>query len=226
MHESICFHRALFLLALILGASHICAHGQANAAGQTAPSPALPPLPEMWTKLQTKLDSAAVKPGDAVRVQVSQGWVYGTCGVQSGSTLAGDVEAVSAWTPAQQSSEVAVSFTATCGNGEKKQLILIAIYYPIEDAKSQMEMYSSLPTGIGPGASGRQSTNLSALPTPDAGSGEQLSLAKIGEVKRIKHLSLAVEKGVNGSSVLASSEKRLRLESGTRLVLLPVPERH
>ena len=133
---------------------------------------------------------------------------------------------VAAWTAAQQSTEVAVSFTASCGNGEKKRLILIAIYYPIEDAKSQMELYSSLPTGIGPGASGRQSTNLSALPTPDAGSDEQLSVAKIGEVKRIKHLSLAVEKGVNGSSVMASSERRLRLEPGTRLVLLPVPKGH
>lgn len=223
MHRSIGFRRTLILLALIQAASHICAQGQVNAAGQTTPNATLPPLPEMWTKQKAKLDSATVKPGDEVRVQVSQGWVYGTCGVQAGTTLAGQVEAVSAWTDIAKASEVAISFTATCGNGEKKPLILIAVYYPIDDGKSQMELYSSMPAGIGPGASGRQSTDISALPSPDAGRDEQLSVAKVGEVKGIRHLSLAVAKGVNGSSVLASSDRRFRLEPGTRLVLVPVP---
>jgi hypothetical protein len=224
MRSFVRFHRTVILLVLIHGAFHICAHGQPNATGQTASNAALPPLPEMWTKLQAKLDSATVRPGDAVRAQVSQGWVYGTCGVQGGSTLAGEVEAVTAWTDAARASQVSISFTATCGNGEKKRLILIAVYYPIDDPKSQMDLYSSIPAGIGHGASGRQSTDLSALPTPGAGDVAPFPVAKIGEVKRINHLSLALAKGVSGSSVLASTDKRFRLLRGTRLVLLPVPE--
>jgi hypothetical protein len=226
MSRFFCFRRTLMLLALIQGTCRICAHGQANAAGQTTPKAALPPLAEMWTKLQSKLDSSTARPGDAVRAQVIQGWVYGTCGVQAGSTPEGKVEAVSAWTDAAKTSGISLSFTATCGNGEKKRLILIAVYSPIDEGKSQMELYSSMPAGIGPGASGRQSTDLSALPTPGAGNAQPLPLAKIGEVKHLNHLSLAVEKGVNGSSVLASTDRRLRLQPGTRLVLLPAPEGH
>jgi len=180
----------------------------------------------MWTKLETRLDSARLKPGDAVRVAVSQGWVYGTCGVQGSSTLEGNVIEVTAATDPKAATEVSLSFTADCGNGAKKPLILIAVYYPIDDGKSQMDLYNSMPAGLGPGATGRQSTNLDSLPSPDAGTAQQPPLAKIGEVKGMKHLSLAVAKGAKGSTVLSSTDRRMRLEPGTRLVLVPVPEAH
>jgi hypothetical protein len=178
----------------------------------------------MWTTLQAKLDSGKVKPGDAVRAEVSQGWVYGTCGVQGGSTLEGSVVAVSAPDSATKTSEVSLSFTVACGDGTKRRLILIAVYSPLEDAKSQMDLYNSMPMGLGPGASGRQSTNLNSLPSPDSGKYVPMPLAKIGEVKGLNHLSLAVAKGPKGSTVLSSSDKHLRLAPGTRLVLVPAPE--
>lgn len=228
MFRSMYIGGAVVVLAVALGACGGSAQGQANPPGQAAAKPALPPLPEMWTKLEAKLDSGALKPGDAVRAEVSSdGWVYGACGIQGGSTLQGTVIENVAGRGPKAASAVSLSFTGDCGNGVKKALILIAVYFPVEDSKSQMDIYNAMPQGIGAGASGRQSTNLDSLPSPGAGTpSQQLPLAKFGEVKGIKHLSLAVAKGAKGSTVLSSTDKRLRLEAGTRLVLVPVPEAH
>ncbi len=223
MFRSMAFRGAVMVLTVALGTCGGTVLGQANPPRPAAPRPALAPLPEMWTKLATKLDSAALKPGDAVRAQVSDSWVYGTCGVQDGSILEGKVVEVSPWTDAAKTSEVSLSFVADCTNGVKKPLILIAVYFRVEDAKSQMDLYNSMPQGIGPGASGRQSTNLDSLPSPGAGNPPPPPLAKMGEVKGLRHLSLGVAKGAKRSTVLSSTEKRFRLEAGTRLVLVPVP---
>lgn len=232
MRVSICFPCFMVLPMLILGAFQVPARSQANASASTAPKAALPQLPEMWTALQNKLDFNSVKPGDAVRVQVSQSWVYLTCGINGGSMLEGKVEEVSAWTEAAKRSDVSVSFTAACGNGEKQQLSLIAIYYPSDSSKSQMDVYNQMPSKIGSAtnqhnAMGRGLIGLDRLPTSGlSGNDETHPVAKIGEVKRISHLSLAVASGVNGSSAMASTDRRFRLEPGTRLILLPVPEQH
>lgn len=223
MCKVVCLRRAVIVLVLAFGLPGPAAQGQASPSAQVD---SRPPLPEMWTTLQAKLDSDKVKPGDAVRAQVSQGWVYGTCGVQGGSTLEGTVVAVSALDGATKTSEISVSFAAACGDGTKRRMILIAVYYPLENGNGQMDLYNSMPAGLGPGATGRQNINLNSLPSPDSGTFVQLPLAKIGEVKGLKHLSLAVAKGAKGSSVLSSTDKRLRLVPGTRLVLVPVPEGH
>ena len=196
-----------------------------HAFGQAPNKPARDPLPEMWAKLQARIDSANAKAGDAVTARVSQDWSYKDCVVPSGAILDGRVAEVSAWSDASKVNKVSLSFSATCGGSASIPIILIAVFYPVDDGKSQMEIYTSLPMGIGPGASGRQSTNLDAMPSSGIPP-EPLPLAKLGEVKRIKNLSLAVGKGIQQSSVLSSTTKRLRLEPGTRLAFIPVPDRH
>jgi hypothetical protein len=184
----------------------------------------------MWVKLESRLDAAKAKPGDAVRAQVSQAWVYQTCGVDGGSSIEGNVVAVTApdSVPSNtaKTSEISLGFAANCVDGARIPLILIAVYASLDDSKNQMDLYKSMPAGLGAGASGRQSIDLNSLPSPGAGENAQLPVAKMGEVKGIRHLSLAVAKGPKGSSTLASADKRLRLEAGTRLALVPVPAAH
>jgi hypothetical protein len=188
---------------------------------QTQPKP---PLPELWTTLQTKFDSQKLQVGDVISARASQSWVYLTCGVSEGVILHGRVISKSEWSESFKSTILAVRFEAPCENGVKAPLVLIAVFYALDPEKGQMETYMSMPQGIGPGASGRQSTPLNTLPSPGADGQQNLPLAKLGEVKRIGHLTLGVGKGAQGSTTLVSTDKRLRLEPGTRLAFVPVPQ--
>lgn len=183
-----------------------------------------PPLPELWTTLQSKLDSRKLKVGDEITVRASQSWVYLTCGVSEGVILHGRVVSKSDWSSNSKSTELAVRFDAPCENGVKAPLVLIAVFYALDPEKGQMETYMSMPQGIGPGATGRQSTSIDSLPSPGVDGQQQLPLAKLGEVKRMGHLTLGVGKGAQGSTTLFTRDKRLRLEQGTRLAFVPVPQ--
>ena len=189
-----------------------------------AQDPAKPPLPELWAALQTKFDSDRVKAGDEVTARVMQSWVYMTCGVNEGTVLHGKVIAVGPWTDSAKATTISMSFEAPCLDKSSRGLVLMAVFYPQEKEKSQMDTYMAMPQGIGAGASGRQATNLDAMPSPGAGPAEKLPVAKLGEVQRIRHLTLDVAKGPHGSTSLVSSEKHLRLDAGTRLAFVPVPE--
>jgi len=153
----ICLRSYLVLLFLALGVSCAIGFGQATAPVQTNPSgpaiapgrPAakveLPALPEMWVKLPARLDFEKLKVGETVDAVVAQGWVYRTCGVNSGAHLAGEVVAFRAWSDSDRSTEAAIAFTAVCQNKDTVLLILIALYSPTEDGKSNMELVNSMP---------------------------------------------------------------------------------
>lgn len=195
-----------------------------NAACTSAQATAdKPPLPEMWTRLAARIDSKTLKEGDPFRVQVVQPWVYGTCSIQQDAMLEGRVVGLAAWSTASKITAAAVSFNVICANGNRVPLVLIAAFYPREDARSQMELYNSMPQGLGAGASGRQSTDLYRLPTPGVDP-EVFPKARLGEVKGLRHLKLEIGKGAQGSTLLSTTDKRLRLEKGTRLALVSIPQ--
>jgi hypothetical protein len=62
------------------------------------------------------------------------------------------------------------------------------------------------------------------MPSPGTGPAPNLPLAKLGEVKGLRHVMLKIGVGEQGSTVLESSDKRLHMEKGTRLAFVPVPE--
>jgi hypothetical protein len=199
--------------------------GSAIAPGQPGAKVELPALPEMWVKLPARLDLEKLKIGDTVDAVVGQGWVYHACGVNGGAHVAGEVVAVRAWSDSDRNTEAAIAFTAICQNKDTVPLILIAIYSPTDDSKSDMELESSMPQGIGPGAYGRgigDPKQMASLPSPGAGD-EIFPLAKFGEVKGLHHVSLAVAKGPHGATVISSPDKKFRLDARTRLALVPVP---
>jgi len=234
----ICLRSYLVLLFLALGVSCAIGFGQATAPVQTNPSgpaiapgrPAakveLPALPEMWVKLPARLDFEKLKVGETVDAVVAQGWVYRTCGVNSGAHLAGEVVAFRAWSDSDRSTEAAIAFTAVCQNKDTVLLILIALYSPTEDGKSNMELVNSMPQGIGSGAYGRtigDPRTLSSLPSPGAGD-EIFPLANFGEVKGLHRVSLGVAKGPHGATLISTPDRKFRLDVRTRLVLVPVPQ--
>lgn len=188
--------------------------------GMLAQTAAKPPLPELWAKLQVGVDTAKAKPGDALAAIASDSWVYRDCGVSAGARIAGKIVKLDRYDGAV--TRIAMRFDAPCENGANAPLVLIAMFYAVDDPKSQMETFTAMPQGIGPGASGRQSTNLSAMPTPGQGQ-TVLPVAKVGELKGMRHMSLGVGAGEKGSTVLSTSDKRLRVQQGTRLAFLPVP---
>jgi hypothetical protein len=204
------------IVCVLIGWSLLSAHGQEPAKQLHEP------LPEMWTKLESRLDSANTKVGDAIKVRVTQGWAYQGCEVAGGAILEGTVAEVVSWSKDSKLNEVSLGFTATCANQATIPVILMAVFSAGDEERSQMDIYNAMPSGIGPGASGRQSTNISAIPSAGSQS-EELPLAKFGEVKGIRNLSLGVAKGLKQSTKLSSSSKRLRLEPGTRLAFVPVP---
>ncbi len=179
-----------------------------------------PPLPELWANLQTPIDTEKAKRGDAIIAVANDSWVYLTCGISVHAELNGKVVTV-AKDQASGGTKLSLRFDAPCENKTRAPLVLIAVYHPV-DPKGQMDMYMSMPQGIGAGASGRRSTKLDQLPSPDQPP-EQQPIAKLGEVKGIRHLSLAVGMGELGSTVLATPDRRLKLQTGTRLAFVPVP---
>jgi len=195
----------------------------AATSAQTAPQLDKRALPEMWVKLPARLDLEKLKAGDTVDAVVAQGWVYRTCGVGSGAHVSGQVVAFTPWSDSGRTTEAAIAFTAVCQSKDKIPLVLIAVYSATENGKSQMDLANSMPQGIGTGAYGRQSTNTASLPSPGAGD-EIFPLAKFGEVKGLRHIALAVAKGPQGATLISTPDKKLRLDVGTRLALVPVPQ--
>ncbi len=147
--------------------------------------------------------------------------------MNSGAHLVGNVVASSPWSDPDRTTEVAIAFTAVCGNQNKVTLILIALHYA-DDDKSQMDLFNSLPQGLGPGTVGRSGNlprNIPSLPSDDAGAAVY-PLAKYGEVKGLHHISLAVAKGPQGATIISTQDKKNRLDEGTRPALVPVPQRN
>jgi hypothetical protein len=192
------------------------------AAAQTPVKPAREALPELWAKLEARLDSDHLKLGDAVKAKVAQEWSYQECYVPEGAVLEGTVTDLIPWSDSSKQTQTAVGFTVTCTTQTKIPLVLMAVFYPTDDDRSQMDLYTSMPMGIGPGSSGRQSMNANSLPS----NGIPLDhppLAKFGQVKGIHGLAIAVGKGPKESTLLSVAGKRLRVQPGTRLVFVPVP---
>jgi hypothetical protein len=190
--------------------------------GQTAHSPIQPAQNFLWAKLESRLDSASGQAGDVVTARVNFDWSSGRCVVPSGTLVQGHIAAIQLWTASSKSTSVSLRFTVPCEGGIAVPVVLIAVLYPIDDGdRGQMDTYMSMPAGIGPGASGRQSTDPSLLPTAgDASSLQQPPKVRIGQVTGVRHVSLAAATGPREDAVLSTGDRRLRLQAHTRLAFL------
>lgn len=176
--------------------------------------------PQLWTKLQENFDSTKVKVGDTLSAEATYDWYAPDCTVAAGTVVLGKVENVVQPSAASNASEVSLKFAVGCMGGRRVLVSLIAVLYAKDDGKGQMDVYNSMPAGsqLGGGAGmGRSGVRTDLMPTPGLVQSPP-SPVKVGQVTGMHHLSLSVPAGVNQGANLKTTEKRLRMESGTRLV--------
>ena len=201
----------------------VCAFGGIHyGLGAQQPSTNTAPraLPELWATLQGKIDFDKLDVGAELTAKVSQRWSYSNCKVEEHAILHGKVVSITGRSDASRSVEVSVLFRAPCTDGTHPLLILMAVFYPTGEDPNQMDNYESLPHPYRSIAA----NPLDSVPNTRSGESASLPLARFNEVKGVHHLSLSAAKGPQGSTVLLSSDKHLKLNAGTRLAFVPVPQ--
>lgn len=190
------------------------------AAAQVAPPGTSDVQRVLWARLETPLNSGTLKIGDTVRARMERSWSSPHCMIFGGSTVQGRVELLRPRAKGAKVTAVTLHFTVACVEGHTVSATLIALLYPNKStSKGQMDTYMDMPMGIGPGASGRQSTDVGALPSPSYGKvgPEPTPQVRIGQVTGVRHVTLHVPSQAGADSVLATPDKRLELQAGTRL---------
>jgi len=137
-----------------------------------------------------------------------------------GSIVQGTVDLLRPRAEGAKVTAVTLHFTVPCVEGRPVTATLIALLYPKKStSKGQIDTYMDMPMGIGPGASGRKSTDTGVLPSPSFGKGgpEPEPQIKIGQVTGVRHVTLHVPTQAGVDSVLTTPDKRLELQAGTRL---------
>jgi hypothetical protein len=212
--------RSISALALLLAIVAPYTSAQLAANAQKKLDPADPALPQAWIALGRKLDVDKVKPGDVVAGMTINFFAFRTCVVMRGVVLHGKVVAVKPWDEATHQASIDLQFSATCQDGTELPFTLIAAYDPIPNGGRQIDIIESLPVNINPNFSSHMDPKYPNRPPSDEES-FPIPSARPGEVHRIAHLSVLVAKGEQGSTQLASDQKRFHIEEGTRLGLVP-----
>lgn len=194
-----------------------------DAAAQASQKEPVPEFTPLWAKLEKGLDTSRLKVGDSVMLRTVLLWKHRTCNVQAGVELEGKVTAITAKS-ASSATMLTLHFTTECCDGREVPMVLIAALYPINDEMDQTDLREAMPMGVGSGSSGRQSTNLDALPTPyKIPPPTKMPKVKVGQVTGLRHLALNVPDHPPMDTVLVSTDKRLRLGAGARLAfVMPV----
>lgn len=172
----------------------------------------------LWALLVARTDSRTLKAGDAVQVKVVRLWTSRYCMIPIGTAMQGKVVRVESRKAGRARTELTVHFTVSCVEGQTVTAQLIALLYPKGNGSGgQMATYMDMPMGIGPGASGRQSTDVATLPSPMGKSPQEPEpKIKVGEVHGVRHVSLRVPAQA-GDTMLMSRDDHLELQQGTRM---------
>ena len=201
----------------------LCAVALWMAAGGTFAASQIEPRKDetrhpLWTLLEKEMTSRTLKVGDVVRAKVSYDWTSRNCFISDGAEVRGKVVRIEPKQSGKKQAEVTLRFSVTCVEGQTLKAQLIALLYPKSDEnKGQMGTYMDMPMGIGPGASGRQSTDVATLPSPMGnGPPEPEPKIKLGQVRGVRHVSLRVP-AKRGDAILTSGDDRLKLQQWTRM---------
>ncbi|MGD0293246.1 MAG: hypothetical protein ABSB30_05270 [Terracidiphilus sp.] len=166
------------------------------------------------------LDSARLKVGKEVWVNIVEDVVYPGCKLNAGSALYAHVTAAASGTDAN-ASELSLSFDhADCEEQRKKgmPLRLIALVGPSEDA---VRIHEELPIALR-GSNRNVHDAVKAM----GGSGDKLNTGGLplifrpGIVIGIPALKLEVEGGPGCSSRISSTNRNVQLDRGTILILV------
>jgi len=185
-------------------------------------------------ELVKSIEAGHLRVGDPVYAKVDLAWNNPSCNLREGAILKGRIVTQTPRSKAVRSSELALLFdSGQCGGRDMKPLALTVAAVLAPDPNSRTSLYGnqeSQPLSEAVGLSlGQQGTGspmrsmLAATQTvllePPRNKPPQLVMP--GQVIGIGDVKLAVGSGPEGSSVLTSEKRNLRLETGSRLVLVP-----
>jgi hypothetical protein len=183
-------------------------------------------------ELLKAVDAGRVQAGDAVYAKVDLAWNNAVCKLREGAILKGRIVARTVRSKAAKSSDIALLFeSGQCSGRDMKPLplTLAAVLAPDPNSSLYNDQQSqplNEATGLGLGREGSGSPMRSMLTAaatvlvePPRNKPPQVVMP--GQVVGIRNVTLVVGRGPEGSSVLTSEKHDLRLESGSRFVLVP-----
>jgi hypothetical protein len=185
-------------------------------------------------ELVKTIEAGHVQAGDPVYAKVDLPWNNSACKLREGAILKGRIVTQTPRSKSAASSGIALLFdSGQCGGRDMKPLLLTVAAVLAPDPNRGSSLYGDLESpplsdAVGlslsqPGTGSPMRSMLAAAQTvilePPRNKPPQLVMP--GQVIGIGDVKLAVGSGPEGSSLLTSEKHNLRLESGSRLVLVP-----
>ena len=192
--------------------------------------------PTARTPIQAELvkaiEAGRIQVGDAVYAKVNLAWNNGACKLREGAILKGRIVSQTPRSKAAGSSNIALLFeSGQCGGRDMKPLPLTVAALLAPDPVSGSGLFGDrenqpLNEAVGLSLNGGMRSMQGAADTvvlePPRNKAPQMVMP--GQVIGIADTKIAVGGGPEGSSVLTAEKHNLRLESGSRLVLVPSVE--
>src|SRR5580658_1029224 len=185
-------------------------------------------------ELVKSIEAGHVQVGDPIYAKVNLAWNNSACKLREGAILKGRIVTQTPRSKFAGSSGIALLFdSGQCGGRDMKPLLLTVAALLAPDPNRGSSLFGDqqsppLNEAVGLGLSQEGSGSpmrsmLAAAQTvvlePPRNKPPQLVMP--GQVIGLRDVKLAVGSGPEGSSVLTSEKHNLRLESGSRLVLVP-----
>jgi len=194
--------------------------------------------PDDRTAVQAELvktiEAGRVHPGDAIYARVDLAWNTPDCKLREGAILKGRIVAQTPSSKSAKPSQIALTFeSGQCGGRDMKplRLTLAAVLAPdpnrktslYEDQQSQ-PLSEAVGLSLGQAGSGspmRSITTAAATVLVEPPRYKPPVVVMPGQVIGIADMKLALGTGPEGSTVVAAEKHNLRLDSGSRFVLVP-----
>ena len=185
-------------------------------------------------ELVKTIEAGRVQVGDAIYAKTDLAWNSPDCRLREGAILKGRVVAQSPGSKSAKSSQLALTFeSGQCGGRDMKplRLTLAAVLAPdpnrktslYEDQESQ-PLSAAVGLSLGQAGSGspmRSITSAAATVLVEPPRYKPPVVVMPGQVIGISDVKLGLATGPEGSTVLSTEKHNLRLEAGSRFVLVP-----
>lgn len=180
-------------------------------------------------ELVKAIEAGRVQVGTPIYARVDLAWSNSTCKLREGAILKGHIVTQTPRSKAAKSSGIALLFdSGQCGGRDMKPLPLTIVSVLAPDPTTGTSLFGDqenqpLNEAVGLSLNGGMRSMMAAAQTtflePPRNKPPQVVLP--GQVIGLGDMKLDVGGGPEGSSALTSEKRNLRLESGSRLVLVP-----
>jgi hypothetical protein len=221
---------ALFERALIVLGIAILFSPSSLASGPNTPAPTANDRTPVQAELLRAIEAGRIRVGDPVFAKVNLAWKNSACPLREGAILKGRIVSQTPRFKGSRSSEVSILFeSGQCGGRDMKPLplTLAALLAPdpatdVYGEEESQPLNEAVGVGLGGGSGGMRSLSQAAANTfvePRLQKPPQLVMP--GQVIGLPDIKLQIGAGPEGSTVLSCEKRTLRLESGSRFVLVP-----